>query len=201
MDSLLIVVATLAGAGNQPSRPPSVPTRVAADSPAIDVDTAAITRFLTDHLRRTRVPGAAIAIVSGGRIVHLGGYGRSADGSPVSGETPMRIASLSKSFTALAVMQLVRAGRIRLDAPVRTYLPSFAIDDSRGPAITVRHLLHQTSGLTDATFPEMSLTQPRVAWQRGHPFKGEDPGRRSGHRLELPQLQLPPGGRSRRGRQ
>ena len=53
---------------------------------------------------------------------HLGGYGRSADRPPVSGETSTSSRHSASCSTVLAVMQLVRAGRIRLDAPVRTYL-------------------------------------------------------------------------------
>ncbi|MEZ0071544.1 CubicO group peptidase (beta-lactamase class C family) [Planotetraspora sp. GP83] len=76
--------------------------------------------------------------------------------------TPMPVASVSKSFTALAVMQLAEAGKVVLDAPVRDYLPDFRINDPRGTRITVRELLNQTSGITDRTLPEKSLPQPRT---------------------------------------
>ena len=68
--------------------------------------------------------------------------------------------SLSKSFTALAVLQLVEAGRIDLDAPVAAYLPGFTVADrAQARRITVRMLLNQTSGMADAGFPEMTLPQ------------------------------------------
>ena len=68
---------------------------------------------------------------------------------------------MSKSFTALAVMQLAESGRIELDAPVRRYLPEFVLAAPAGAAqITVRQLLNQVSGLADAGFPEQRLPQP-----------------------------------------
>ncbi|HEX8006542.1 MAG TPA: serine hydrolase domain-containing protein, partial [Trebonia sp.] len=79
---------------------------------------------------------------------------------PVTAQTPMPVASVSKSFTALAVMQLVEAGRVTLDEPVRTYLPEFEVADARGARITVRQLLDHTSGITDRTLREKSLPQP-----------------------------------------
>jgi CubicO group peptidase (beta-lactamase class C family) len=77
------------------------------------------------------------------------------------------IASLSKSFTAIAVMQLVEAGQIGLDAPIQTYLPAFElVDRNAASRITVRHLLNQTSGLADPGFPEMRLPQPSTIEER-----------------------------------
>ncbi|MBN1219504.1 MAG: beta-lactamase family protein, partial [Anaerolineae bacterium] len=67
-------------------------------------------------------------------------------------QTPFFIGSLTKSFTALAVMQLVEAGKIDLDAPVQHYLPWFRVANPQASAqITVRHLLNQTSGLSTAS--------------------------------------------------
>jgi CubicO group peptidase (beta-lactamase class C family) len=66
----------------------------------------------------------------------------------VDPETPFILASVSKSFTAMAVMQLVDAGLVQLDAPVQTYIPWFTVADEGAAAqITVRQLLYQTSGL------------------------------------------------------
>jgi CubicO group peptidase (beta-lactamase class C family) len=64
---------------------------------------------------------------------------------------PFFVGSLAKSFTALAVMQLVEAGKIELDAPVQRYLPWFRVADPQASAeMTVRHLLNQTSGLPES---------------------------------------------------
>ena len=63
-------------------------------------------------------------------------------------QTPFFIGSLTKSFTALAIMQLVEAGQVELDTPVQHYLPWFRVADPQASAqITVRHLLNQTSSL------------------------------------------------------
>ena len=96
-----------------------------------------------------RIPGLALAIVRGDQIVYLKGYGRAdASGRPVTPQTPFLIGSITKSFTALAVMQLVEAGTVDLDAPVQRYIPWFRVADPRASAqITVRHLLTMTSGL------------------------------------------------------
>ena len=73
-------------------------------------------------------------------------------GRAVTPQTPFIIGSVAKSFTALAIMQLVEAKRIDLDAPVQRYLPWFRVADERGSAeITVRHLLNHTSGISTKT--------------------------------------------------
>ena len=67
-------------------------------------------------------------------------------------QTPFIIGSVAKSFTALAVMQLVEANKIDLDAPVQRYLPWFRVADEKASAeITVRHLLNHTSGISTKT--------------------------------------------------
>ena len=69
-------------------------------------------------------------------------------------QTPIHLASLSKGFAALAVMQLVEAGAVDLDAPVQRYLPWFRVADEAASAqITVAQCLHHTSGIShDADF-------------------------------------------------
>ncbi len=103
---------------------------------------------LADQLDASGIPGGAVVLVHDGEI-EARGVGSNGRGD-VAADTPFVIGSTSKSFTALAVMQLVDAGRVDLDAPVRDYVPEFElaagqpIDD-----ITVRDLLQQTSGLDD----------------------------------------------------
>src|SRR5699024_2756432 len=63
----------------------------------------------------------------------------------------MRIASVSKSFTAFAVLQLVDEGEIKLDDPVVNYLSELTIDDSRWDQVTIRQLLSHTSGIPNPT--------------------------------------------------
>lgn len=100
-------------------------------------------------MRATRIPGLALGVVRGDQIVYLKGYGVAGpSGQAVSPQTPFILGSTSKSITALAVMQLVEAGAIDLDAPVTAYLPWFRTADAAASArITVRNLLHQNSGL------------------------------------------------------
>lgn len=108
-----------------------------------------IDAYITGQMRRLHIPGAALAIVEGERIVHRAGFGRARPGGQTpTPQTPFMIGSLTKSITALAVMQLVEAGKIELDAPVQRYLPWFRVADPEASArMTVRHLLNQTSGL------------------------------------------------------
>lgn len=70
-------------------------------------------------------------------------------------------------WTITAIMQLVEAGKINLDAPVQSYLPEFTLTDPKTAArITIRHLLNQVSGLSDLGFPEYQLPQPATLKQR-----------------------------------
>ena len=109
----------------------------------------AIDAYVEQQMHRLNIPGASLAIVEGNRIVHLRGFGRARPGGEApTPQTPFFIGSLTKSFTALAVMQLVEAGKIELDAPVQRYLPWFRVADPQASAqMTVHHLLNQTSGL------------------------------------------------------
>lgn len=108
-----------------------------------------IDAYLAGQMRRLKIPGLALAIIEGDRIVYQRGYGRARPGGEApTPQTPFVLGSTTKSFTALAVMQLVEAGQVVLDAPVQRYLPWFRVADPQASAqITVRHLLNQTSGL------------------------------------------------------
>ena len=87
---------------------------------------AGIDAYVISQMRRLNLPGIALGIVSGDRIVHLRGFGRARPGGGApSPQTPFFIGSLTKSFTALGVMQLAEAGKVGLDAPVERYLPWF----------------------------------------------------------------------------
>ena len=108
-----------------------------------------IDAYVEGQMHRLKVPGVSLAIVEGDKTVHRRGFGRARPGGEApSPYTPFFVGSLTKSFTALAVMQLVEAGRVELDAPVQRYLPWFRVADLQASAqMTVRHLLNQTSGL------------------------------------------------------
>ena len=109
----------------------------------------AIDAYIEEQMHRLKMPGVSLAIVEGDEIVHMRGFGRARPGGEApTPQTPFVLGSTTKSFTALAVMQLVESGKIELDAPVQRYLPWFRVADPHASAqITVRHLLNQTSGL------------------------------------------------------
>ena len=115
-----------------------------------ETDFAAIDAYVTEQMNNLGIPGMALGIVQDGQIVHLQGFGvADSSGRAVTPQTPFFIGSVTKSFTALAVMQLVEAGKIDLDAPVQTYLPWFELADKEASAkITVRNLLNHTSGIS-----------------------------------------------------
>lgn len=118
-------------------------------SQADDQQFADIDKYVQKQMQQMRMPGAALGIVHGDKIVHLKGFGEADDsGRKVTSQTPFKIGSTSKSFTALAIMQLVEAGKVELDAPVQRYIPWFRFaDPDASSRITVRDLLNQTSGI------------------------------------------------------
>ncbi|MEU4222668.1 serine hydrolase domain-containing protein [Nonomuraea sp. NPDC026600] len=116
--------------------------------------------YIAQYREATGLPGVAVAVTKGKEVIHAAGYGRTATGDPVTADTPMALASASKSFTSLAVLQLVEKGQVELDKPVHGYLPEFQLADPRAAGITVRQLLNQTSGMADSAFREKSLPQP-----------------------------------------
>jgi len=108
-----------------------------------------------------KLPGAAVVVLRGGEVVHSKAYGL-ADierGIPNTTRTPLRLASVTKSFTALAVLQLVEDGRLRLDDPLERHLPGW----TGGERITIRHLLTHTAGMPDFVSLEAARTMPRDA--------------------------------------
>ncbi|MBF8192579.1 beta-lactamase family protein [Nonomuraea sp. K274] len=137
-----------------------IPSPIPGSSPG--VTPSAIDSFVTRYQEATGLPGAAVAITKGTKVLHAAGYGETASGDRLTADTPMAVASVSKSFTSLAVMRLVEQGTVELDQPVRGYLPEFTMADQRAAKITVRQLLHQTSGMADSAFREKSLPQPRT---------------------------------------
>lgn len=126
------------------------------------------------------MPGVAWGVVIDGEVAHLGsaGYRELETKSPVDADTVFRIASMTKSFTALAILKLRDEGRLSLDDPAERYVPELAelaypTDDS--PRITIRHLLSHAEG-----FPEdnpwgdqqLAITDEQMTalMRRGIPF-------------------------------
>ncbi|MFY1688715.1 serine hydrolase domain-containing protein [Plantactinospora sp. WMMB782] len=116
-------------------------------SPPVD-GMSRVESHLRKYMAEVRAPGLAYAVVRGDRVVGQGAWGVDGNGEPITPGTPFVLGSVSKSFTALAVMQLVESGRVELDAPVRRYVPWLRLaDESVAARITVRQLLVQTTGL------------------------------------------------------
>ena len=110
------------------------PTAATAAMPAGAPDVARLDAFVRDQVQRHGIPGLALGVVEGDRIVHLQGFGKADQtGRPVTPQTPFVVASVSKPLTALAVMQLVDAGTVDLEAPVQRYLPAFPGSPIRWP--------------------------------------------------------------------
>lgn len=117
----------------------------------------ALDDYLKQQAADNHLPGLAVAVVEGDQVVFLKGYGELSAGQPITGQTQFYIGSLTKTLTALAVMQLVEQGKLELDAPVQRYLSWFTLADPQAAAqITIRHLLNQTSGLGEGSDPGVS---------------------------------------------
>ncbi len=110
---------------------------------------ADIDKYIAGVQEKEDIPGIAIAVVQGGEVIYCNAYGVASaeNNEPLTTATLFDLASLTKSFTALAVLLLEESGLIDIDEPLQKYLPAFQIADSRGADITVRHLLNQTSGI------------------------------------------------------
>jgi len=121
-----------------------------AQSPGFSV----VDRLLTDYAERTHVPGAVWGVIVDGRLVHTGAFGVrdiTTKDKP-NADTVFRIASMTKSFTAMSILKLRDEGKLALDDPAEKYVPELAslkYPTTDSPKITVRHLLSHSTG-----FPE-----------------------------------------------
>lgn len=119
----------------------------------------AIDDYMTDLYETSGAPGLSVVVTHGDEVVHAAGYGHDSNGDKVTADTPFRVASVSKSFTAMAVMILAEEGAIALDEPVADQLPGFTMADPRADEVTVRQLVNQTSGFSDTTIDVVELEE------------------------------------------
>jgi CubicO group peptidase (beta-lactamase class C family) len=156
--SLAVTVAAVLVAGRALSAQSSLaPPAAFADPDRVATLTRALPRIdalMAEFAERNRVPGIAYGVIVDGKLLHVRALGLREVGTraPVDTSSVFRIASMTKSFTALAILQLRDAGRISLDAPAEQYVPELAglrYPTSDAPRITVRHLLTHSAG-----FPE-----------------------------------------------
>jgi D-alanyl-D-alanine carboxypeptidase len=151
----------------------SLPLLAAASAPAQTVETldpalrARIDRIAAQVLEQTGVPSASVAVVKAGKLVYTHAYGSARLATPTTPATPatpatpqMRysIGSISKQFTAAAILMLQEEGKLALDDPVGKYVPGL----TRGGEVTIRQILSHTSGYQDY-WPEDYVMTPMLA--------------------------------------
>jgi CubicO group peptidase (beta-lactamase class C family) len=159
--AMTALVATAPTAAAAPAADAVVKNEAADDADA-EVD-----GYLADYVRVHRAPGMALVTLADGDVrVRL--HGVTGDGDPVAEDTPMRIGSMSKAFTALAVLQQADAGRFDLDDPVAEVLPELRMADDRYRQITVEDLLNHRSGLavTDLEYSSDPASAPATTVAR-----------------------------------
>jgi D-alanyl-D-alanine carboxypeptidase len=135
-----------------------------------------------DQVHRAGVPGVFAEVLDGEQVwSRAAGVSDLRASRPITPDIRHRVGSITKTFTAAAVLQQVERGQIRLDAPIGHYLPRLAPGE-RGGTITVRMLINHTSGLADYlpyaypslnTFPSLAETTPesldRNRFRQFHP--------------------------------
>lgn len=120
--------------------------RLIRAQPAATEPGARVDQIMSDYDSTT--PGGVVAVVQDGKLVFARGYGLAnlEHGIPNSPATTYHMASVSKQFTAFAILLLAQQGKLSLDDDIRKHLPEL---HDFGTPITIRHLVHHTSGLRD----------------------------------------------------
>lgn len=180
--ALAMLVAPLAEANPQPApTPPATVEQLQAR--------------LGELLAQERIPGLGLALLKDHRLLWVGGVGMADVDKqiPVDADTPFLVGSVSKSFTALAVMTLVEAGKIDLDAPIQRYLPDAPIDNpwEATHPVTVAQVLEHTAGFDDLSLRNFvterhnvpvqtavleSAAAYRLRWPPGQRYSYSNPG-------------------------
>ncbi|WP_326737686.1 serine hydrolase domain-containing protein [Streptomyces sp. NBC_01022] len=163
------------------------------------LDPAALNAAI-EHVHRAGMPGLFAEVRDGDQVWRgAAGVADVSTGRPVTADMRHRVGSITKTFTAAAVLQQVESGRIGLDAPVGRYLPEL-VPGERGAAITVRMLLNHTSGLAEylpyaypslKAFPALAETSPRSL--DDHRFTRFDPVELIGMGVTAPAAGAPGG--------
>ncbi|MEM9461064.1 MAG: serine hydrolase domain-containing protein [Myxococcota bacterium] len=127
-------------------------------------DPAALSEQIAALIDSSTVPGAAVAVVEEQTVVLARGFGLAvvAEARPMTATTVLRVGSLSKNLTTLAIMRLVAQGTLDLDRPIRAQAPDVALQnpwEDEHP-VTLRHLLGHTAGLEDSTYFEYASNEP-----------------------------------------
>jgi len=112
------------------------------------IDEGSLSEFVTEATKGSGAPGAVVGILHNGETV-IASYGVTSveNPLPVTDETLFQIGSITKTFTATAIMRLVEMGKLDLETTVRTYVPDFQVQDEKAASqATIRHLLTHTGG-------------------------------------------------------
>ena len=159
MASMLMVFLQLfAGAGAQQPAVPAIPVEV----------TGRIDKHFAGYMVEQHIPGVVWVIVKDGRIAYFGhaGVANTTGGRPIDGDTIFRIASMSKAFTALAILKLRDEGQLLLDSPAETYVPEmkgWEYSTTDAPRIRVRDLLSHVAGfVTDDPWGDRQQDLPEA---------------------------------------
>ena len=132
-------------------------------APFVLIATVAVTRadatddYVHRQMEKKKIPGLTLAVIRNGHVVKEAAYGTASLelNVPTTLDTSFSLASMTKIFTAAAVMQLVQEGRISLDEPVTQILTQLPTEWS---AVTIRHCLSHTSGLPDVLTDDVNAT-------------------------------------------
>lgn len=179
MCSLMAVILFLSGVTHA-AQAPRAPGAGSDGRARLAKAFAEIDALFDGFTQRSHVPGAAWGIVIDGRLAHTGASGvrNLTTRAPADADTVFRIASMTKSFTAIAILQLRDEGKLSLDDPVERYVPElkglrYPTTDS--PRITIRHLLTHGEGFPeDNPWGDQQLAESEEAFtrmmQEGIPF-------------------------------
>ena len=188
-----LAIALLAALSAQVAAQPVPPPAISAPAPVVariealaDILDAPFSRFRTEN----HIPGLVYGIVAEGGLAYVQTFGNRVPEPyhTVTPDTLFRIASMSKAFTALAILKLRDEGRLRLDEPAETYVPemrAWRYPTADSPRLRVRDLLSHAGGLvTDDPWGDRQqvLTERRI-----HPHSA---GRRALHALSADQLRI-----------
>lgn len=111
---------------------------------------ARVDSIVQAEMARSNTPGMSVAVQQKGELLLARGYGMAdvETSVPATAETVYRIGSITKQFTSASIMQLVEAGKLRLDDPITKYLPDYP---TQGNTVTIHHLLTHISGIKSYT--------------------------------------------------
>lgn len=150
------------------------PTMALANTP-LDLEQELAAQIELLQAQNSDTPGFAIAVISNGRVASSASGIAAPDQTPMTAKTPFRLASVTKTFVAAAILRLCEQGLLNIDSPIEELILQehrilLQRDGYDTKAITVRHLLMHASGMNDhfgtAKMRELVFSNPRKIWTR-----------------------------------